>query len=112
MANLHPLIRQELDSFSLQFPSKSHINLDQYAELYGISRRNASQHLRRRGIPYTKEGRDVYISLIDLATYKAQRKQGVNNPIITKPSPGQLAQEMKNRRGFSQMAQKKQLKGL
>ena len=109
MQNLHPLIRAELDNLMLQFPQQSQINLDQYAELYKLGRRNVSQHLRRRGIPYTKEGKNVYISLLDLAKYKAQRKHGASLPSYGAPVSHE--QEMKNRRGFSAMALKKQLTG-
>ena len=106
---LHPLIKQELEYLTLQFPNQPKIDLDAYADLYKIGRRNASQHLRRRGIPYTKEGKSVYISLLDLATYKASCKISTDNPLI-KPFASGIKEEMKSRRGFSKMAMSKQLK--
>ena len=109
MQNLHPLIRAELDNLSLAFPGQSQINMDEYAWLYKISRRAAVQHLKRLGIPYTKEGRQIFVSLLDLAKYKAQRKHGINLPSYGAPVSHE--QEMKNRRGFAAMALKKQLTG-
>ena len=109
MQNLHPLIRAELDNLSLAFPGQSQINMDEYAWFYKIDRRAAPQHLKRRGIPYTKEGRWIYVSLLDLAKYKAQRKHGTNLPSYGAPVSHE--QEMKNRRGFAAMALKKQLTG-
>ena len=103
----HPLIKAEHDNLLIQFPGRALINLDEYAELFRISRRLASQHLHRRGIPYTKIGRIVYVNLTDLATYLAQCKQGVNTPKIM--SSINYKEEMKRRRGFSQAAEKRQL---
>ena len=104
---MHRLIRQELDNLAIQFPGKSQINLDEYSELYGVKRKDAAHHLRRRGIPATKEGRSLYISMTDLATYKAQKKLG-NNPLIPGFRDG-VAKEMENRRGFNQMAANRQI---
>ena len=73
---LYPLVAQELENPALQFAGQSQIDLDQYAELYGVQRKFAARHLRRRGIPASKEGRELYISILDLAIYKAQRKLG------------------------------------
>ncbi|MDR2558897.1 MAG: helix-turn-helix domain-containing protein [Oscillospiraceae bacterium] len=103
---LHSLVRQELDNLEIQFPGQAQINLDEYAELYKINRRYASQHLQRRNIPATKEGKCLYISMTDLATYKAQRKSG-KNPLIIPPHDG-VSAEMKRRRGFCQMAEQRQ----
>jgi len=104
MKNLHPLIRDELDNLAIQFPGQSQIDLDQYAELYKIGRRYASRHLKRRNIPATKEGRCIYISMLDLATYKAKRKMG-NDPLIVKPRD--IKEEMNRNRGFSKIAEQR-----
>ena len=104
--NLHPAIKFELENLAIRFPGQSQINLDEYAALYRIRRESASQHLRRRNIPATKEGRGVYISLLDLATYKAKCKSG-NEPLIVKPE--NISEFMKRQRGFNQMAERKQL---
>ena len=104
---LHPLIKAELDNLEIQFPCQAQINLDQYAVLYKINRRHASQHLKRRKIPSTKEGREVYVSMLDLATYKAQHKVGSGTPIMNPVSQ----EDIKSRRGFNQMAEKRQLWG-
>ena len=106
---MHPLIKTELENLQLQFGNKTTLTLDDYAELYKINRRNASQHLKRRKIPYSKEGKEVYISLLDLATYKAKCKNsGQEAPIFQ--STKNPSEEMKRRRGFSQMAEKRQIK--
>ena len=105
--NLHPTIRAELDNLAIQFPGQAQIDLDQYAALYKIKRADASRHLRRRNIPATKEGRTVYISMLDLATYKAKRKSG-NEPLVV-GFQSTVADEMRNRRGFCQMAEQRQM---
>ena len=102
---MHHLIKHELDNLMIQFPNQSQINLDQYSQLYNINRRNASQHLKRRKIPSTKEGREVYISILDLATYKARCKIG-GETLILNPA---VKPDMKSRRGLNQMADNRQL---
>ena len=99
MASMHPDIKRELDNLEIQFPGQSQLNLDEYAALYKIKRQYASQHLRRRGIPVAKEGGRLYISMLDLAEYKAECKAKTQNRLIIKPFD--YAEEMKNRRGFS-----------
>ena len=101
---IHPEIKKELDSLSIQFPGQAQINLDQYAELYKIGRRDASRHLRRRNIPANKEGKSIYISILDLAEYKAKNRLG-NTPLIK--GYDNLSDEMKSRRGFCQMHEKR-----
>ena len=81
--------------------------MDDYAALYGIGRRYASRHLRRRGIPATKEGKELYVSALDLATYKAKRRAEADGQVVVPPMD--YAEEMKARRGFSQMADNRQL---
>ncbi len=103
----NPLVKAELDNLQLQFGNKSSLTLDDYAVLYGIGRRNASRHLRRRDIPVSKEGRELYISMLDLAIYKVKHKSGSNGPAI--PIVKNDAAEMKRRRGFSQAAARRQL---
>jgi len=104
---LHPLIRRELDALELQFPGQAYLTLDDYAALYKIKRKDAAQHLHRRGIKCSKEGRSIYINILDLATYKAQRKNGTEP--LSVGFQGTVADEMRNRRGFFQLAQRKQL---
>jgi len=104
---MHQAIRDELENLALQFPGRSQIDLDEYAALYKIDRKYASKHLKRRGIPATKEGKCIYISIIDLATYKAQHKARAENRVIIKPMA--YAEEMKSRRGFSQQAARRKL---
>ena len=89
-------IRDELENLQLQFGMRAQLTLDDYAALYGINRKHASEHLRRRNIPYTKEGKSLYISMLDLAAYKAKCKTGV--PLLARPV---TAEDMKSRRGFA-----------
>ena len=105
---MHKLVKAELDNLELQFPGKCQLDLDQYAELYNIGRRTASRHLRRRGIPATKEGRELYISTLDLAIYKARCKIGPNAPLLQEID---YKTEMRSRRGINQIADKRQLEG-
>ncbi|MCL2337208.1 MAG: hypothetical protein FWC60_07280 [Firmicutes bacterium] len=102
---LHRLVELELDNLERQFPGKALFSMDDYAALYGIVRREAPRHARRHGVPFVKEGGRYYITSIDLATYRAQKKQGMGTPTI------QNAQndEMKNRRGFTRAAQERQI---
>lgn len=102
--NMHPLVKDELENLQIQFPNKSILTLDDYAVLYNTPRRNASRHLHRRGVPVTKEGKEIYISITELAYYRAKHKIG-NNPLIEPMAKD----EMKRRRGFCQMADKREL---
>lgn len=106
--NLHPLVRKELDNLEIQFPNKALLTLDDYAALYSIKRRWASRHLKRHGIPSTKEGRDIYVSVLELATHRARLKAEAAGTIIVEPLG---RDEMKNRSGFRQMAARRQLEG-
>ncbi len=94
-------VKAELYNLQLQFGVKTMLTLDDYAQLYGISRRNASTHLRRKQIPFTKEGKELFVSVLDLAIYKAQRKSGPDLARNIGPK-----EDMSRRRGFSQMAEK------
>ncbi len=107
MRQLPQSVRLELDNLEIQFPGQSQITLDQYAKLYQINRGYASQHLRRRGIPATKEGRQIYISTLDLAIYKAQRKLGNETRIDIDTRT--VAEKMNSRRGFNKMAERRML---
>ena len=98
----HPLVKAELDALEIQFGTKAYLTLDDYAELYGIDRRFASRHVKRRGIPSMREGRGIYISTLDLAIYKVKCKGG-----LVEAKSNQ--EEMKRRRGFSQAAERKHL---
>jgi len=93
------IVKTELENLQLQFGDKTMLTLDDYAKLYNLNRRNVSQHVRRRGIPYTKEGKEIYISLMDLAEYKAKHKNGITQQ---PPAPfSNQGAEMKRRRGFN-----------
>ena len=97
-------VKRELENLQLQFPGRSQINLDEYAALYQIKRIHAAQHVKRMQIPYSQEGRWLYISLTDLAEYKASKKR---NRLGTLPAPLDIQAEMKGRRGFSQIARRR-----
>jgi len=99
--NLHPAIKAELEVLEKQLPGCHRIDMDAYADLHGIKRINASRHVRRRGIPVTKEGNCLYLSLVDLAAYRASCKQG-GQPFIMPPDPGRIGGGMKRPRGFGQ----------
>jgi len=103
---MHPLIKQELDNLEIQFPNRAMLTLDDYADLYQIERRNASRHCRRRGVPVIKEGRELYISTLDLAIYKAQRKAKATGNIIVLP---QDPKGVARKGGFGQAADRRQL---
>ena len=96
---MNAFVKAELENLQIQFGNKSTLTLDDYAALYEIDRRYASKHLKRRGIPIIKEGKGVYITITDLAAYKAERKHG--SAAIEEP---RQAPDMKSRRGFNQMA--------
>lgn len=107
MASLHPAIRHELDALEIQFPGKAYLTLDDYAALYNIDRHYASKHLKRKGIPATKEGQSIYVSTLDLAIYKANRKLGNKAPLLADKMD--VKDEMRRRRGFAQLAERRQL---
>jgi len=119
---LHPAIQAELEALQLQYGKRAMLSLDDYAEMYGIDRHNASRHLRRRMIPFSKEGNSLYISIIDLATYKAKCKmvgERTETQSRAKSSRGtfvepvvtvvhrDLQEEMRQRRGFSKLNKKR-----
>ena len=100
----NPDVKAELDNLQTQFGNKAYLDMDDYADLYKIDRRYASRHARRRDMPITKEGRGLYISMLDLAIYKVRCKTG-KSVMAEKDSKN----EMKRRRGFSQAAERKAL---
>ena len=102
---MHASVKAELDNLALQFPGQSQIDLLQYAELYKIDRRYASKHLKRKKIPVSREGREIYISMLDLAIYKAKCKAGNTSLMLSTVTPA----DMNNRRGFNQMAAQRQM---
>jgi hypothetical protein len=102
MKKLHPDVEVELAALRLHFGDKYHISLDEYAAFYGIPRKGVSEHLHRRKIPFYKDGRRIFISIVDLATYIATCKRK-GKPMFTEFVD--ISDEMKSRRGYSQMAQ-------
>lgn len=101
---LNPAIQEALTDLQSTFPGKTKITIDEYAVYRGIGRRNASTDLRKRKIPYTRIGRKTEIELIDLAKYKAKKKMIDGSPVL--PTEEEVAQNIKRRRGFCQMATK------
>jgi hypothetical protein len=101
---VHPLIKAELENLERKFGSKPMLTLDDYAELYGVSRQNAGRNLKNRGIPAIKAGKNVYISITELATYLAKKK---SDQLLTLAPVA--PSDMKSRRGINQLANRKQL---
>ena len=100
----NPQVKAELHNLQIQFGNKSFLTMDDYADLYGIDRRYASRHVRRRKIPVYKEGKQLYIAMLDIAVYKVKCKTGTVMPAVPARSG---KEEMKRRRGFSQAAERK-----
>jgi len=94
----NPHVKTELDALEIQFGRVAQLTVKEYAELYRIDPRYASRHAKRRGIPTSKEGKDIYFNVIDLAVYKATRKHGQHALQKKRNS----ADEMNRRRGFNQ----------
>jgi len=103
----NPYVKTELDALEIQFGKVAQLTLKDYAELYRIDPKYASQHARRRGIPMGKEGKDLYFNVLDLAVYKAQCKYGHDTILKSKVIYG--SDEMKRRRGFSIETDEKRL---
>ena len=103
---MHRLIQIELERIQKSFPGQGYITLDEYAEFFSISRRNASRHPRSLDIPIYKMGKaknsPLLIAVEDIAEYFARCKQGKNQPLIK--SSSDIKQVMKDRRGFNQAA--------
>ena len=103
---LHPAIQEELDMLKERFPGKTEMSLDEYAEYFGISRGFAAQHFSRINekpskIAHKRIGRKVIIiPMLDFAYWLASQKVVDGKPLIL-PTPEQLRQDMKRRRGFS-----------
>ena len=100
----NPQVKAELDNLQLQFGNKSFLTMDDCADLYGINRRFVSRYVRRWNIPVIKEGKKLFISMLDMAIHTVKRKTGT--PVPTTPKRNN-ADEMKRRRGFSQAAERK-----
>ena len=97
-------IKAELDSLERQFGSKATLNLEEYAELMSIKRRKASVHVRAHGVPFVMIGqRKMLIPVSELALYLAKKKAKAEGQTVVEPV---TRQDMKSRRGFSQMANK------
>lgn len=106
---MHPAVKEMLDLLDARFPGQDELSLDDYAAYRGIGRRDAASDLRRRKIPYVKDGRRMFVLTHDFAVYLAKNKMIDGNPIV--PSPEEISQGMKRRRGFCQMAERKQISG-
>lgn len=104
LSNKH--VKAELDNLQLQFGNKSMLNLDDYSELFRTSRRNAGRHAHRREVPFVRVGKDLFFPIIDMALYLARQKAKSEGRLIISPSS---PDGMKSRRGFSKIAQEKQL---
>ncbi|MCL2223619.1 MAG: hypothetical protein FWB96_01480 [Defluviitaleaceae bacterium] len=103
----NPYVKTELDNLERQFGNKAYLTLDDYSELYGIDRRFASRHAKRRNVPFSKEGRQLYISMLDFAIFKVKSKE--KSKVLPLAKSATSKDEMKRRRGFSATAERKQL---
>lgn len=103
--HIHPAIQEELDMLRGRFPGKFELTLDEYAELFRISRHYASQHFYRincgrHKIAHKRIGRTIIIPMLDMAYWLAQRRNdGVKKLIL--PSVEETRAAMASRRGFS-----------
>ena len=106
---LHPAIKEELEILERVYQNQVDIALDEFAVLYRIRRKNAATVLRRYGIPYTKQGKNITISLLDLAKHRAKRKIETMQDPVNVLSPV-TQEDIDNRRGFTKKALEKQLR--
>lgn len=105
----NPYVKTELDNIQIQFGDKALLTLDDCSKFFSLNRKYIARALRRKDIPVTKIGKGVYVKTLDLALHFARLKALKDGTILT----GQVAQDDANsRRGFSQMAYKKQLEKL
>jgi hypothetical protein len=103
--NMHPAIEEELTMLRERFPGKTELNLNEYAEYFGISRRYAPHHFsrinsRRNKICHKKIGKRIIIPVLDFAYWLAQQKV-VDGHQIMLPSEQDIKDSVKRRRGFS-----------
>ena len=89
-------VKAEPDNLQIQLGNKAYLTLDDYAQLYGAKRHNASRHLSRRQIPFSKKGNDLCISVLDLAIYKVKNKAAFGAPLARPYENGK--DEIKRRR--------------
>ena len=99
---MHPAVKEELDMLKEQFPNKTAMTLDDYAEYFGISRRYAPEHfakanMSRHRINHRRIGRKISIPLLDFAYWLAQQKIVDGKPLLLN-----IDVDMKRRRGFGQ----------
>ena len=105
----NPYVKAELDNLEIQFGKKALLDLDDYCTLFKTCRSKASRHMKNRGVPSLKIGRDVYICIQDLALFLARKKAEREGRIIVEQETKENAN---NRRGFSRMTHEKQLLGI
>ena len=105
MGKLPIQVTLELEDLERQFGQKAYLTLDDYAELYGCCRSDAARNLKRRGIPYHRGGKYIFISMRDVAIYMAKHKFDGDAPLIVTRLA--VDEEMKRRRGFCQRAEKR-----
>ena len=104
----NPFIKAELDNLERQFGNKAMLNIDDYCALFDTGRKMATRHMKRRGVPRVKVGRDVLIPTLELALFLA-RKKALNAGLIVPVSTVQI--DHNKHRGFAHQNHLKQLAG-
>ncbi|MCL2215441.1 MAG: hypothetical protein FWB91_00340 [Defluviitaleaceae bacterium] len=104
----NPYVKAELDNLQLQFGHKALLTLDDYCTLFSCKRVKAAQHMRRRGVPHKKVGQDVYIPILDLALFLAQKQAAQEGRVIAVTSPKEAS---RSKGGFARKAHETQLVG-
>jgi len=107
--SVHPAINEELAMLHERFPGKLELTLDDYAEYFGIGRRNAPRHFNhansgKHKIGHKRFGKKIIIPMLDFAYWLAQQKI-VDGHALILPGDVDLKQEMKRRRGFCSLPQ-------
>ena len=101
---IHPAISEELEMLRERFPGKNEMTLNEYADYFGIDRKNACHHFARINngkikIDHKRIGKRIIIPFIDFAYWLARQKV-VNGHLLILPSPEETKESMKRRRGF------------
>ena len=104
----NPYVQEELENLQIQFGTKSLLTADDYCILFNTGKVQVSRHMKRRDIPHVKIGNALYVPMLDLAFYLAQKKAERDGRILAVKRPKDSA---KNQRGFAKKAHKEQLLG-
>ncbi len=105
----NPYIQAELENIQIQFGNKSLLTMEECCEFF--SRKGTAKperYIKNLGIECVTVGKRVFVKILDLAKYMAQKKASQEGMIIVQQRSPEAA---KNNLGFRKAAIQRQLTG-